>query len=81
MAKLTETNEKTTETNSRPEIELPRGSREDKYIAVNGVAYIVPRKGKHAVPPEIAEEYYRSQRAEDAREENQSDMLSRAAKA
>ena len=67
-----------TTTNDRIEIELPRGSNEDKYIAVNGVAYIVPRKGRHPVPPEIAAEYQRSLDAEDAREESQDVLLSRA---
>ena len=66
------------ESSERIEIELPRGSGEDKFISVNGVAYIVPRKGRHAVPPEIAEEYERSLRAEDARDENQESLISKA---
>lgn len=51
-------------TTNRVAIEQPRGS-EDKFISVNGVSYIIPKKGRHEVPPEIAEEYARSQRAED----------------
>ncbi len=58
----------------RVNIELPRGSSQDAFIAVNGVSYIVPRKGTHAVPPEIAEEFYRSLQAEDEREDNSAAM-------
>ena len=58
----------------RVNIELPRGSSQDAFIAVNGVSYIVPRKGTHAVPPEIAEEFYRAQRAEDDRDDNSAAM-------
>ncbi len=58
----------------RVNIELPRGSSQDALIAVNGVSYIVPRKGTHAVPPEIAEEFYRSLQAEDEREDNSAAM-------
>ena len=58
----------------RVNIELPRGSSQDAFIAVNGVSYIVPRKGVHAVPPEIAEEFYRSLQAEDDREDNSAAM-------
>ena len=66
-------------TTNRVEIELPRGRNEDKYIAVNGVAYIVPKKGRHEVPPEIAAEYLRGLEAEDARFESQDVLLKRAA--
>jgi hypothetical protein len=62
----------------RVKVELPRGSKHDAFVAVNGVSYIIPKKGVHDVPPEIAEELYRSQRAEDAREDNSAAMRSAA---
>ena len=62
----------------RVKVELPRGSRQDAFVAVNGVSYIIPSRGAHSVPPEIAEEFFRAQRAEDARENNSAAMRAAA---
>ena len=53
----------------RVELFIPRGSgKEDPnvFISVNGVNYLLPRGKKSSVPEHVAEEYYRSQRAEEA---------------
>ncbi len=61
--------------NERVAVSLPRGTKYSAYVAVNGVAYNIPTKGTHEVPPEIAEELARSQRAEDLRDANNNAML------
>ena len=59
----------TTKTNDgRVEVSVPRGSeREDPnlFVGVNGVNYLLPRGRKSSVPPEVAAEIERSERARD----------------
>jgi hypothetical protein len=59
---------------SRVEIFVPRtsGNKEaDLFIGVNGVNYLLPRGKKSMVPPEVAEEFYRSQEAQEKMFEEQ----------
>ena len=52
----------------RVSVYVPRGRpNEDSnlFISVNGVNYLLPRGETSLVPPEIAEEYYRSVKATD----------------
>ena len=56
----------------RVEVRVPRG--EDVYICVNGVGYLLPAMQTSSVPPEVAEEFYRSERAKDRFYETTSSM-------
>ena len=50
----------------RIEVFIPRGSdREDPnfFVGINGVNYLLPRGKKSLVPPAVAEEIARSERA------------------
>ena len=50
----------------RIEVFVPRGSdREDPnfFVGINGVNYLLPRGKKSMVPPAVAEEIARSERA------------------
>lgn len=70
MAKKNDTIEK----KDRVPVSLPRGSKYSAFVSVNGIAYNIPAKGTHSVPPEIAEELERSMRAEDTRDQNSAAM-------
>ena len=51
---------------TRESVHVPRGAERDDpncFVAVNGVNYLLPKGKVSDVPPEIAEEYYRSERA------------------
>jgi len=61
-----------TNESGRVELNVPRGSdREDPnvFVGVNGVNYLLPRGRKSAVPPEVAAEFTRAERARDALDE------------
>ena len=61
--------------NARVEVSIPRGSeREDPnvFVGVNGVNYLLPRGRRSSVPPEVAAELARSERARDALDETRS---------
>lgn len=52
----------------RVKITVPRGDvRGDPnyFISVNGKNYLLPRGKTSEVPPEVAEEYYRSEKAKE----------------
>lgn len=56
----------------RVEISLPRpGEREDPnlFVGINGVSYLLPRGKRSSVPPEVAAELRRSERARDRLDE------------
>ncbi len=58
----------TKNTDGRVEVSVPRGSdREDPnlFVGINGVNYLLPRGRKSSVPPEVAAEIARSERARD----------------
>ena len=57
-------------TEERVPVSMPRGTKYAAFVAVNGIAYNIPAKGTHEVPPEIAEELERSLHAEDVRDAN-----------
>lgn len=63
---------------NRVEVSLPRGTKYSAFVSVNGVAYNIPSKGTHEVPPEIAEELERSLQAEDARDSRKAAMQNEA---
>ena len=59
----------------RVEVSIPRGGdREDPnyFVAINGVNYLLPRGRRSSVPPEVAAELARSERARDALDETRS---------
>lgn len=67
-------------TNERVEVFIPRGqANEDPnlFVAVNGVSYLLPRGKTSLVPPEIAAEIERANRAENKRDENIDSMLAK----
>ncbi len=64
----------------RIEISVPRGAeREDPnlFVGINGMSYLLPKGKKSSVPPEVAWEIERSDRARDALDETM-DSLQRA---
>lgn len=64
----------------RVEIFVPRGYAKDEpnlMIAVNGVTYLLPRGKKSYVPKHIADEFYRSQAAQDILDSHMEEMLKR----
>ena len=81
-------NEKTEKTTAaakdeRVEITVPRGYANDEpnlLIAVNGVNYLLPRGKTSKVPKFIAEEFYRSQAAQNAMDKRVDEMLAEASK-
>ena len=44
-------------------LRIPRG--DSVYVGVNGVGYLIPAMQEVEVPPEVAAEYYRGERAKD----------------
>lgn len=53
------------------EVFIPKvpGEAPEKYVAVNGKSWQIPRGKKHKVPEYVARELERSQRARDAADE------------
>ena len=54
---------------NRVEIFVPKGVSGEEphvFISVNGVNYLLPRGKKSQVPPEVAQEYERSEAAREA---------------
>lgn len=53
---------------NRVQISIPRGDVKgdpNYFISVGGVNYLLPRGKTSLVPPEVAEEFYRSERAKE----------------
>ena len=82
----TETNENTTKkintavnpADERENIFVPKGYANDEpnlLISVNGVNYLLPRGKTSNVPKFIAEEFYRSQKAQEALDKRVDEML------
>ena len=62
----------------RVEIFVPKGYANDEPnlpISVNGVMYLLPRGKTSKVPKHIAEEFYRSQKAQEALDKRVDEML------
>ena len=60
------------------ELFVPRGYANDEpnlLIGVNGVNYLLPKGKTSKVPKHVAEEFYRSQRAQDTRDGNSEKLL------
>lgn len=76
-------NEKTEKTTAnekvkRVKITVPRGYANDEpnlLIAVNGVNYLLPKGKTSEVPVFIAEEFYRSQKAQEDLDKRVDEML------
>jgi hypothetical protein len=72
------TNETKTPKENRVEVFVPKGYANDDPnfpIGINGVNYLLPRGKKSMVPDFVAEEFYRSQRAQDKLDETMEQML------
>jgi len=53
----------------RVELRIPRNSADEEqnvFISVNGKNYLIPKGQNVLVPPEVAEEYYRSEEAKES---------------
>ena len=62
----------------RVDIFVPKGYANDEpnlLIAVNGVSYLLPKGKTSKVPKHIAEEFYRSQKAQEALDKRVDEML------
>ncbi len=60
---------------------IPKGYANDEpnlTICINGVNYVLPKGKISAVPAFVAEEFHRSQRAADTRDENKDKLLEAA---
>lgn len=67
----------------RVEIFVPKGYANDDpnlIVAVNGVNYLLPKGKSSLVPKHIAEEFYRSQKAQEALDKRVDEMLEAASK-
>jgi hypothetical protein len=67
----------------RVDITVPKGYANDEpnlLISVNGVNYLLPRGKTSKVPKFIAEEFYRSQKAQEALDKRVDEMLAEASK-
>ena len=65
-------------TDERVEIFVPRGYANDEpivVIGVNGVNYVLPRGKTSMVPKFIADEFKRSQKAQEALDKRMDEML------
>ena len=63
---------------NRVEVFVPKGYANDEpnvLIGVNGVNYLLPRGKKSLVPDFVAEEFNRTQRAQEKMDENIEQML------
>ena len=72
--------ENVTKTFNEDKVELfvPRGYANDEpnlMIGVNGVNYLLPKGKTSKVPKHVAEEFYRSQRAQEIRDINSDKLL------
>lgn len=71
-------NAASTEPEERVDIFVPKGYANDEpnlLISVNGVNYLLPRGKTSNVPKFIAEEFYRSQKAQEALDKRVDEML------
>lgn len=62
----------------RVEIFVPRGYANDEpnlTIGVNGVMYLLPKGKRSKVPKHVAEEFHRSQRAQETLDKHVDEML------
>ena len=67
-----------TSTENRVEVFVPKGYANDEpnlFISVNGVNYLLPKGKKSLVPDFVAEEFYRSQRAQERLDDTGDKML------
>lgn len=67
----------------RVEIFVPRGYANDEpnlVIIINGVNYVLPRGKTSKVPKHVAEEFQRSQKAQEALDKRVDEMLAEASK-
>ncbi len=66
------------ENNKRVEIFVPKGYANDEpnlLISVNGENYLLPKGKTSKVPQFIADEFYRSQKAQEALDKHVDEML------
>ena len=76
--KATETKATAPAAEKRVEIFVPKGYANDEpnlLIAVNGVNYLLPRGKASKVPQFIADEFHRSQKAQEALDNHVDEML------
>ena len=63
---------------NRVEVFIPKGAANDDpnlFVSVNGVNYLLPKGKKSKVPPEIAAEIERSQKAQEEMDNHIDEML------
>lgn len=69
------------ENDNRVEVFIPKGAANDDpnlFVSVNGVNYLLPKGKKSKVPPEIAAEIERSQKAQEEMDNHIDEMLEAA---
>lgn len=69
------------ESDNRVEVFIPKGAANDDpnlFVSVNGVNYLLPKGKKSKVPPEIAAEIERSQKAQEEMDNHIDEMLEAA---
>ena len=73
---------KTTKTkDTRVEVFVPRGAANDDpnyFVGVNGKSYLLPRGKTSKVPPEVATEIERSNKAQETLDSRKDEMVSKA---
>ena len=71
---------KTTPAEGRVLLSVPRGDAKgdpNLFISINGVNYLLPKGKTSEVPAEVAEEYYRAERAKEKFFETSEALLER----
>ena len=80
MAEETKTTGKTAakKADERVEVFIPRGQERDEanlFVAVNGKSYLLPKGKTSFVPPEVAEEIKRANKAQEALDNRKDELL------
>ena len=63
---------------NRVEVFIPRGPERDEanlFVAVNGKSYLLPKGKTSLVPPEVAEEIKRANKAQEALDNRKDELL------
>lgn len=66
---------------TRVEVFVPRGAANDDpnyFVGVNGKSYLLPRGKTSKVPPEVAAEIERSNKAQETLDSRKDEMVSKA---
>ena len=73
--------ETTKKNDNRVEVFIPRGAERDEpnlFVGVNGKSYLLPRGKTSKVPPEVAAEINRANKAQSALDDRKDELLEKS---